>query len=177
MMGGRALEVRDDFSFETTTEPGAILFRAGPMDGGWMLKAVRHNGIDVTDDGLEPAPGQTVDGIEIELTTRTQELSGLVLDSSSRPVREYTVIVFSRSPELWTGPSRYVGTARADQDGRYKIRTLPPGDYYAAALEYLDQTRVGDPEYFESLIAETVPLTLGEGEVKSLDLRLRPGPQ
>ena len=173
-MDGRPPQVRDDYSFEARVSPGVTMLRV-VGEGGWTLKSVRHQGIDITDSGLAVNGGQRLEGIEIELTTRAQEVAGTVSNSTGAQVKDYTVLVFAQNKELWQGQSRYFGTGRGDQDGRYKIRTLPPGDYFAVALEYLDQTRIGDPEYFEGFIPDATSFAVREAQTLNLNLRLQPG--
>jgi hypothetical protein len=167
-------QIREDYSFEARVPPGVIMLRVFG-ETGWTLKAVRYQGVDVTDAGLDVSGGQRVEGIEIELTMRAQEVAGTVTNAAGAQVKDYTVLVFAQNKELWQGQSRYFGTGRGDQDGRYKIRTLPPGDYFAIALEYTDQTRIGDPEYFESFIPEATAFSMREAQTLNLNLRLRPG--
>ena len=52
-------------------------------------------------------------------------------------MKDYTVVVFARDSQRWTNASRYLGGGRPNQDGVYKVRSLPPGDYYAIALDYV----------------------------------------
>ena len=62
MAGGGQATVKDDFTFEMRSSPGHYLIRAfaGP-NSDWHLHAVRHNGLDVTDSGIEvPAMGGSV---------------------------------------------------------------------------------------------------------------------
>lgn len=116
-----------------------------------------------------------VDGIEVELTDHPAEVSGLVTDDRGAPVKDYSVLVFARDRERWSGNSRYFGFGRPDQDGRYKTSALPPGDYYAVALDYLDQNESRDPDYLDRLRDKATPFTLGDGESKTLDLKLQKG--
>src|SRR5262249_32322875 len=94
MMGpGPGGTVKEDFSFEMRTMPGKMVIRvAGPMQG-WQMKAVRLNGLDVTDSGIDFTPGSDVSGIEVELTNRLSELSGLVANARGEAVKDYSVIV------------------------------------------------------------------------------------
>jgi protocatechuate 3,4-dioxygenase beta subunit len=174
LAGGGPPRVNDDYSFEARVSPGATMLRV-MGEGGWMLKAVRHQGVDITDTGLDLSAGQRLEGIEIELTTRVQEIAGNVTNASGAQVRDYSVLVFAQDKELWQGQGRHVGLGRGDQDGRYKIRTLPPGDYFAIALDYVDQARIGDPEYFEAFMADATSFSVREAETLNLNLRLRPG--
>ena len=70
--------------------------------------------------------------------------------------------MFAANAGKWGEGSRFVRTTRPDQQGRFRIAGLPPGEYLAVALEYVEQFgeqldptgRYGawdDPEYLESL--------------------------
>jgi hypothetical protein len=80
--------------------------------------------------------------------------------------------VFPPDAARWVGSSRFIGTARPDQNGRYRVSALPAGEYLAVALDSLDEGESGDPEFLESLRGAATTLTLGDGEMKSVDLKL-----
>ena len=69
---------KEDGSFQLTGLAGRRLLRAGNLPPGWTLKAVRLNGDDVTDAGVEFKPGQDVSGLEIVATSKQTEISGTV---------------------------------------------------------------------------------------------------
>ena len=49
------------------------------------------------------------------------------------------MVVFSDDPQYWSLPfTRWVNGARPDQDGRFRIRNLPAGDYQIAAVDYIE---------------------------------------
>ena len=132
------------------------------------------NGTDVTDSGLLFKPNENISGVEIELTNRLATVSGLVTDSRGNPATDYTAIVFSQDKEKWTQNTRYQGTGRPDQDGRFKISSLPPGEYYAIAVERIEPGETGDPDFLENLRTRASPFSLLEGETRTIDLKLNP---
>jgi hypothetical protein len=137
------------------------------------LKAVRLNGADVTDSGIEVKPGEDMSGLEIELTNRVTEVSGVVTNGRNEPVKDYSLIVFSSDREHWGPGSRFVRTGRPDQDGRFKITGLPVGSYYAVAVDYIDPADdATDPELLERLRGKAATFSLNEGETKTQDLKL-----
>ncbi|HEV3058811.1 MAG TPA: carboxypeptidase-like regulatory domain-containing protein [Vicinamibacterales bacterium] len=172
MMGGGGGVVKDDFTFELKVSPGKFRLTAQPAPG-WALRAVRHNGIDVTDSGLEFTAGGDASGIEVELTNHPSDLSGLVTNSRGELARDYTVMVFSQDRDQWSGNSRYRGGGRPDQDGRFEIRALPAGKYYAIALDYVDSGEAGDPELLERIHTKATAFSINDGETKTLDLKLQ----
>jgi Carboxypeptidase regulatory-like domain len=169
---------RDDFTFEMSSNAGSVLIRAFPfMPGGagsWTLKSVRYEGKEIIDAGLELSDGRDVEGVEIVLTNRQQILTGLVTNSKGEPVLDAAVTVFPQNPDEWMGPTRHVGGGRPDQNGRYSIRTLPPGEYFAVAMEALDNSRrSSDPrQFYQDLSRVSTPFTLTEGETRVVDLKV-----
>jgi hypothetical protein len=88
-------------------------------------------------------------------------------------VTDATVMIFAQDRARWGGVSRYQTVARPDQNGRYSVRTLPPGEYYAVAVQYADPARRGgDPTYYEQFVPDAVGFTLREAESRALDLKL-----
>jgi hypothetical protein len=171
--------VHDDFTFEAKVAPGESIIRALTNNSGaqWMVKSVTFDGRDVTEDGLTLASGAEVKGVDILLTNRLQTISGAVTNERGDVVTNITVFVFPQDAERWfPGPWSLPSTAqgRPDQNGRYSIRTrLPPGDYYAVAVEYLDPNRRGgDRSYLEELSKQPVRFRIRDEESKALDLKI-----
>jgi hypothetical protein len=174
--GGGGNRVNDDFTFEMKVQPGQRVIRLSPQFQGATLKAVRRNGADVTDDGIEVRPNEDISDVEIELTTQSSELSGMVADARGQTVKDYSVVVFARESARWFTGSRYLGTGRPDQDGRFKVRNLPPGDYYAIALDYVEPGAGTDPEFLEKIRNQATTFSMTEGAAKPLDLKLAAAP-
>ena len=165
--------VNDDLTFELKAAPGKMrIALAGPVTG-WAVRAVRYRGADVTDSGIEFKANENVADIELEITNRLTDVSGLVTNGRGIAQKDFSVVVFPEDRDKWTPNSRYVRTSRPDQDGRFKVNGLPPGAYYAIALEYLDTS--GDwnePDALERLRSKATTFSLNEGETKTVDLRI-----
>ncbi len=171
--GGGSGNVKADGTFELKNLSGARIVRAANVPPGWMLKSVRVNGNDVTDSGLDFKSGESINGIEVTLTSKLTEVNGTVKDGS-QPVKDYTVVVFADEPQKWTLPnSRYVTGSRPDQEGRFQIKNLPAGSYLAIAVDYLAQGEWNDPDVLERLKARASGFSINEGETKTLNLTLK----
>ena len=73
-------------------------------------------------------------------------MNGTVTASDGALLKDYTVVIFSDEPEHWRLPmSRYVTGTRPDQEGRFQVKNLPAGSYYAVAVDYIAAGRVGRP--------------------------------
>jgi protocatechuate 3,4-dioxygenase beta subunit len=165
-----------DGSFELKGLTGRRMLRTGNLPQGWTLKSVRLNGEDITDAGTDFKPGQDVSGLEVVLTSKLTEISGGVTASNGTALKDYTVVVFADDPQLWNLPAtRWVNGTRPDQEGRFRIRNMPAGSYYAVALEYIEQGSWGDPELLDRLKTQAKRFTLGEGGTENLDLKIAQG--
>ena len=171
-LGGGAATAKDDGTFELKGLMGPRLIRLSAPPG-WTLKAVRLNGTDVTDVGTEFKTGETTSGLEVELTNKATSVSGSATASDGSLLKDYTVVVFSETPEHWRLPmTRWVTGTRPDQDGRFKVQNLPAGNYLAIAVDYLPQGEWGDPELLDRLKSKAKRFTLGDGATETLDLKL-----
>jgi hypothetical protein len=172
MMAGGSAAVNAEGNFEIKGIAGHRLFRPTGLPAGWVLKSVKLNGQDITDTGIDVKPAEPVTGLEIVVTSKSTEITGSV-KSNNDTASDYTVVIFAEDPQKWTVPmNRYVTGTRPNQDGRFQVKHLPPGSYYAVALEYIPQGEWNDPEVLERLKGKATRFTLEEGKIETLDLRL-----
>ena len=171
---GNAL-VMGDFSFRYMVPAAELALRVSVQNPDWVVRAIRVGGLDITDSGVDLRGGRDVDGVEVQLTNHPPEISGLIVDANGAP-QIGAVLMFPQERERWIFESRLIATARTDRDGRYKVRTLPPGRYLAVVL---DPSQVSiamqDPDMLEGLRDRATPFSLSEGESKTLDLRSATG--
>ena len=168
-----AASVKDTGAFEIDSLVGGRSFRIINLPKGWNFKEVAHDGTDVTDKGYDFKPGETVENFEIVLTTRQQAVSGTVADRNGDPAKDYTVVVFTDDQQKWNLPnSRWMSSARADQQGQFKIADLPAGSYLAVAVDYVEQGEWRDPEWLTRAAKTATKFTLEEGNTKNLTLKL-----
>jgi hypothetical protein len=173
MLGAGAANTKDDGTFELKGLSGPRLIRVGNAPPGWTLKSVKLNGTDITDTGSEFKAGETTSGLEVELTNKATAVNGSVTASDGALLKDYTVVIFSETPEHWRLPmTRWVIGTRPDQDGRFKVQNLPAGAYLAVAVDYLPQGEWGDPEILDRLKSKARQFTLGDGATQTLDLKL-----
>jgi hypothetical protein len=169
--GGGMARLNDDWTFELGGLFDARLFRVG-LPQGWTLKSVFLNGQDITDTPIDLPPGQLVSGLQIVISERPTALSGRVTDTKGTPVTDVTVVVLPADESLWTYQSRFIRTARPDQDGRFEIQGLPPYERYRAVpVQALEDGQAGDPEFLARIREQGTTFSLNEGETRALDLR------
>jgi hypothetical protein len=172
--GGAANRVEKNGAFAIANlQPGLHSIRVGGGGQGapWTLKSVTVGGTEVADVPFELKPGQNVDNVTVVLTDRTTDLSGTVRDAQSAGAGGVTVIAFATESQYWRAQSRRIATARTGQNGAYRIRGLPPGDYYVIAVDDVEQGEWFDPAYLDSVKDKATHVTLQENDKKTLDLR------
>jgi hypothetical protein len=146
-------------------------FDVDGLPDGWGVKAVRYQGRDITDGGIDIGVNQDLNGLEIVVSTETADLAGTVIDANGVAVGDYVAVLFSDNPARWA-PGRSVMSARPDQNGRFTMRRLRPGNYFAVALEYLEDGAEYDPEVLATLREAATRLTVADGDKKTVQLRI-----
>ena len=170
--GPAGFRLGDDWSFSLRNITDSVLIRAQAPQG-WTMKSVIVNGDDITDMPTEFPAGQTVNGMQIVLSKKVTSLTGQVTDSRGNPVLDATIVVFPSDEKLWTYQSRFIKAARPDQDGKFQVTGLPgPERYLAVALQGLEDGQAGDPEFLAAIKELAARVELGEGESKSVDVKL-----
>jgi hypothetical protein len=158
---------RGEFRITTMAEPVRIQVAGLPDD--WAVKAILVDGADVTDDTIE-LKDPTVD-VRIVLTDRVTSISGRV--EARQKTGGHRILVFADDAARWKWPSRYVRTTMADDEGRFLIRGLPPGERYnIAALEYFEEGDEQDPEFLHRLRRFATSVSLREGEQQTVQLKV-----
>lgn len=165
----RGTRVNANGTFRFDALVGAQAFGVDGLPDGWVLKSILLDGTDVTDRSVEFAGTERVNA-EVILTQAVSDVSGQAR-LRGEPASDYAVIVFPDDSSRWAYPSRFVRTARADAQGRFSIRGLPPDERYrAVALDYLEEGESSDPEFLAQMKDRAESFSLREAESKSLDL-------
>jgi hypothetical protein len=152
---------------------GHHLLRASGVPHEWTLKAVLVGSQDVTDTPIDLRAGQRLSGVTLVFSDRLTELSGTVTTGSGTPATDVTVLAFPTDASLWRPQARQIMTARPDQNGQFRMRGLPPGEYYLAPIDPSEPGEWFEPAFLQQHQADAVRFTLSEGDSKTQDLRVR----
>lgn len=169
----RPARAEADGTFVLSNLFGSRVIRVNGLPQNWMLKAVMVGGVDVSDTPMDFKSTQEYKDAQIILTDKITEVTGKVAESAPGAVLDYAVVVFPDDEAKWIGASRYIRSARPDQQGTFKIRALPANErYLAVAVDYLEDGEANDPEFLAEMKTKASTLSLGDGESKAVDLKL-----
>jgi hypothetical protein len=177
MPGGRTpAVVGDDLTFELTAVPGRNHISSPILPPGWTMRSVRVNNVETIDDGFDVKPGEKITGVDVELTTKIAVVGGRVTNARGEGLKDYTLLIFPTDSKRWKASGRYLRLARPDPDGHFKVSGLVPGDYYIVAVDKLEGGQWPDPDFLDRIRSKANTVTIGEGETKTIDLKVTTAP-
>jgi hypothetical protein len=138
----------------------------------WVLKSVMHRGQELVDVPFDVARGERLRDMRITLTNVATEVQGTARTPGGSPALGAIVIVLPASSQFWSKTSPRLRITRTDADGRFLVRGLPAGQYRAFASLDVDEAEAYRPDVLRRAAADGVPLSLAQGETRTLDLAL-----
>jgi hypothetical protein len=162
-----------DGQFQLTGVTGRGTFRVSTSPQ-WSVKSVRLEGVDITDTPQDIRTGSQLSNLEIVITNVQSTVSGTVRTPAGDLAKDYVVVFFPATLRDGDIATRFVRTARPDQDGKYQIKGLPPADYFAIAVESLEQGGQWDPDFQQRAKPRGKSVTVREAQAVTLDLTLQP---
>ena len=163
--------VKDDWTFVVSGLFGPARLHVDLPDT-LVLKAIVQDGRDVTDSALEARNGETLSNVQVVVSASVNSLAAQLTDDRGAPFADGALIVFPVDAEKWIEDSRWLRSARPDEDGKAQIRALPPGEYFAVGVEYVEDGMWNDPEYLESIRRYAQRVTLAETGAQTVTLKV-----
>ena len=171
MGGGGPARLNDDFTFELKAPAGHYNIRLMGQLDTWHLHAVRLNGIDVTDTGIDLPPNAIVSDVAVEMTTKPSGATGSVVDENGQPARDAWVVMFAQDAQRWASQTRYTGAGRPNANNVYTVN-VPAGDYFIVAVTDIEPGEWNDPDVLAQLRERATRVTIADGERKTVDLKV-----
>jgi protocatechuate 3,4-dioxygenase beta subunit len=167
--------IDDQLRFELAGLRGPRRLRVLRLPPGFALEAIRHDGIDITDEVVTfGKPDESLADVEIMLTRRVAVIDGDVSDGHGHAVERATILVFPVDQTQRYEQSRFIGSVSADRAGHFHIEALPPADYYVAAVGRgtVAAARAADGDVLASLVASAARVMLGDAAHVTVQLKL-----
>lgn len=134
----------------------------------WMLKSSSVDGRDALDVPVDLR--SSIDGAVLTFTNRVSDISGTVRDGSGRAMSGYAVVLFPSEQALWLPGARRIRSILSANDGTFRFRNLPAGEYLLGVVADAEDGEWFDREFLDPLASSSVKVTLAEGERKSQDV-------
>jgi hypothetical protein len=163
--GGPPGRVKEDgtFVFESVSRDKYRIWAFGLPDGSY-LKSVRAGGQDITQSGLDLSAAETGPELEVILSMKPAAVEGAV--DREKPETPPGIVMLVPDPfheELPAVPPLRMPQS-VDQNGRFTIKSVPPGNYRIYAFEDFDMQEGIDPEMLKRLESKSERISVGEGE-------------
>jgi len=163
-------KVQRDWTFVIRGVVDPALIRPVTLPEGWFLKNVYVGARDLINSRIDPA--EVREPLRVVLTDKVSVIDGTVVDRRGTPVDDFTVLIFPVSEESWTSESRFIRTARPDQNHRYRITNIPAGEYYLVGLDDVDSEELIDPGFLQDAKRLASHVVIGGTESQTINLTL-----
>ena len=167
---GEGGEVKDDGSFKfPNVAPDQYKVQVFGLPETHFVKAVQFAGRDVLDSGLDLTRNSS-GPIEIVVSSNGGQVTGSVADVGEKPVTAALVALVPDGKRR--DETRFYKQASTDQQGRFSIKGITPGEYKLFTLEDVEYGAYEDPEFLKPIESKGVPVTIREGSRETLKLKV-----
>jgi hypothetical protein len=157
------------FAIDSLT-PGPYRLAVMSLPAECFIREARLGAFDIL--GQPVVLTETTSGsLQIVVSSNSGELDGIVLDARRLPVPGIeAVLIPDRQRER---KALYLKT-RTDNDGRFSLRGIPPGNYRLFAWERLDPYAYFDPAVVQQADTQATPVRVTEFSTQSIEVRSIP---
>jgi protocatechuate 3,4-dioxygenase beta subunit len=141
----------------------------------WVVTRVVSRGSDITDVQLTVEAREQLRDVRIVLSDQSGEVSGVVQNARRLPAANVGVLVCAKVPVFWMRTSRRLRVTFTDQNGRWRVAGLPPGEYFAVASPMIDESDLGRRDHLEALQTIGTPFRI-ESDAARATLALQVSP-
>jgi hypothetical protein len=134
-----------------------------------FLKSARYGGVDVTAGGLSPHAGPDA-ALELKLSCRAARIEGVVLTGDSLSAAGVYAVAIPDAPHRdhdWKYRAEVT-----DQNGRFSLRGIVPGDYRIFSWNCGDDFDWYDAEQLKPYESKGVTVSVEEGDRKTVQLKV-----
>jgi hypothetical protein len=163
-------KVAEDGKFALTgVFADANRFSVTGLPAGFYVKAMQMGSQDVLESAPDFANAQG-GGLRILVSGKAGTATGTVADAGDKLMGGATVVLIPNS-EKRRSNSQFYKTATTDQQGRFTIKSIDPGDYKAYAWEDVETQAWMDPEFVKPVESKGTELTVDLSGQHQLQLK------
>jgi len=153
--------------------PGRYVLIASDVSAGYLIRSVQLDGAEVGDLPIEVGSSRQIQGLDVRLSPNGASVAGTLFDADGRPNSDLLVIVFPADDKYWLPGSTRVRTARPATDGKYSVRSLPPGSYRVGVVIDAEPGEWFARPFLQKLAPTAIAISLSGGESRTLDVRVK----
>jgi len=168
--GGMATVNADGTFRLNNVVPGDYRIEVFPPIGNLFLKEVRFEGADALNTPLRYS-GASNAGLDVTIATGGGRIDGILSDARSQPVPSTRVVIV---PERSRYRSDLYKVATTDQNGRFLLSGVAPGDYKIFSWESIEENGWFDPDTLSRSEARGRSARVTETSVETIDIRIIP---
>jgi hypothetical protein len=161
---------QDTFTIENLRS-GRYVLRSASGAARYAIKSIVIAGRDVTYRPIDTSDRRDLNDIVITFTDKVTTIVGAVRGDPAPAA----VIAFPVERDQWTEygftPVRLKGVPAAGPAG-YRLEGLPAGEYFLVAVDIAHVTAWQDPKFLERAAGAATRVTIGWGEMRTVDLAL-----
>jgi protocatechuate 3,4-dioxygenase beta subunit len=140
---------------------------AGLPDTSYV-KSIYFGSADVSSSGLDLTHGLSAGELIITISGTAAHVEGAVQSTQGQPAPAARVVLLPEKPSDLSRPK----TAVTDQDGRFSIGGLSPGEYRAYAFEEIDDRAWEDPEFMKPFENNAEKISVKDNDRQTTELKL-----
>jgi hypothetical protein len=141
----------------------------GGLPEGAYVKSVRMGNQELLDKGIDLTSARAGVSLEVVLSPRAGSVGGTVTGEGKPAAGSFVVML---ADPVRPGQPSLNKSATADQDGRFALGGVAPGDYKLYALEEAQPELVRDPGLTKPLESKAVKVRVEESGAEQVELKI-----
>ncbi len=142
------------------------------LPDGCYIKSVQYSDQEILESGLDLSKG-VAGSLLIAVRGDGATLEGSVTDKDSKPVTAATVVLIPKSASR-RASAKFYKNASTDQQGKFSLKSVMPGEYSAYAWEDVETMAWMDPAFVKTVEDKGVDITMDPSGRQQLQLTAIP---
>jgi Carboxypeptidase regulatory-like domain len=138
----------------------------------YYIKSVRLGQVDVRNELSITGPVSAP--IEVVLSGNAAQLEGTVIDKDRKPVANAQAVLIPDDRRERAAANK---TAVSDQNGRFTMQTILPGNYKLFAWEDIEPYAYLDPDFLRKYEELSIPVSVSESGRLNVEAKVIPATQ
>jgi hypothetical protein len=145
----------------------------GGLPEGSYVKSVRMNNQEVIEKGIDLTSARGTVILDVTLSTKGGSVEGTVVDDGKAAPGSYLMLL---ADPIRPGQPYLNRSSTSDQDGKFTIKSLAPGDYKLYAFEESQPEIAQDLALIKPFESKAVKVKVSESSTERAELKvLKPG--